>query len=101
MRREMDSAPAGTSPAHPVAMNAPSARRRELFGNVLLAGVTLMLSLVVAEIAFQYVDARAQARRAERAHPFYTWSFHTYAGHPIGSRRGLLALMQHPLVGTV
>jgi lysophospholipase L1-like esterase len=60
-----------------------------------------MLALVVAEIALQLIDAYKQAARARHARPFYTWSVHTFAGDPIGSRRGLLKLMLHPLLGTV
>src|SRR5262245_18198762 len=70
-------------------------------GNLLLAGTSLLLALLVAEVAFEVLDAHKQDKRSQRARPFYTWSVHTYAGHPVGSQRGLLKLMLHPLVGCV
>jgi len=76
-------------------------RRQPWLGNLLLAGASLLLALTVAEIGFEFVDAHKQARRSRRARPYYTWSLHTFAGDPVGSRRGLLKLMLHPLAGYV
>jgi len=81
--------------------NAHRSRRAQLLGNLVLAGTSLVLALLVAEVAFEALDAHKQKRRARQARPFYTWSVHTFAGDPIGSQRGLLKLMLHPLVGTV
>ena len=82
-------------------MNARRSRWLRLLGNLVLAGASLMLALVVAEVAFELVGAHKQATRARRARPYYTWSIYTFAGDPIGSQRGLLKLMLHPLVGLV
>jgi lysophospholipase L1-like esterase len=82
-------------------MKAGRSRWPKLLGNLLLAGASLMLALVVAEVAFELLDAHKQAARSRRARPFYTWSAYTFAGDPIGRQRGLLKLMLHPLVGSV
>ena len=82
-------------------MATPRSRRGQLLGNLLLAGTSLLLALLVAEVAFEVLDAHKQDKRSQRARPFYTWSVHTFAGHPVGSQRGLLKLMLHPLVGCV
>jgi lysophospholipase L1-like esterase len=74
---------------------------RGLLGNLLLAGTSLMLALLAAEVAFEALDAYTQAKRARRARPFYTASVYTFAGDRIGSERGPLKLMLNPLVGTV
>jgi len=81
--------------------NPHRSRRAQLLGNLVLAGTSLVLALLVAEVAFEALDAHKQKRRARQARPFYTWSVHTFAADPIGSQRGLLKLMLHPLVGTV
>jgi hypothetical protein len=82
-------------------MAPPRSRRGQLLGNLLLAGTSLLLALLVAEVAFEVLDAHKRDKRSQRARPFYTWSVHTFAGHPVGSQRGLLKLMLHPLVGCV
>jgi len=82
-------------------MNAHRSRWPRLLGNLVLAGTSLILVLLVAEVAFEGLDVHRQAKRSRRARPYYTWSTYTFWGDQIGSQRGLLKLMLNPLVGLV